>query len=62
MGKFWSNYVSYTIWRETSPAIGQEYLHCDRKRGYSRARKKEPKINPLAVMDNAFQRIGHLAQ
>lgn len=62
MNNFWSNYVSYTIWRETSPAIGQEYLHCDRKRGYSRARKKEPAINPLAVMDNVFQRIGHLAQ
>lgn len=62
MSKFWNNYVSYTIWRETSPAIGQEYLHCDRKRGYSRARKKEPEINPLAAMDNTFQNIGHLAQ
>lgn len=62
MGQFWSNYVSYTIWREITPAIGQEYLHCDRKRGYSRARKKEPKINPLAVMDNTLQHIGHLAQ
>jgi hypothetical protein len=62
MSKFWSNYVSFSIWSQTSPAIGKEYWHCDRKRGYSRARKKEPKIEELTALDNVYQKIGHLAQ
>ncbi len=62
MGKYWEYYASYSIWSQISPPIGKEDWHCDRKRGYSRARKKEPVIKELATLDNTAQRIGHLAQ
>ena len=62
MNKFWNYYVSYSIWSQFSPAIGKEKFHCDRKRGYARARKKEPLIKELVAKDNIPQRIGHLAQ
>ncbi|HHP7232885.1 MAG TPA: PD-(D/E)XK nuclease family protein [Xenococcaceae cyanobacterium] len=62
MGKFWRYYVSYSIWSQTAPAIGKEYWHCDRKRGYSRAKKQEPQIKELVSIDNTPQKIGHLAQ
>jgi hypothetical protein len=62
MSKFWKYYASHSLWSQFSPAIGQEHCHCDRKRGYQRARKKEPAIKPLATMDNMAQKIGHLAQ
>lgn len=62
MGKYWQHYASYSIWSQTSPAIGKEYWHCDRKRGYIRARKKEPAIKELLEKDNIPQRIGILAQ
>lgn len=62
MSKFWQYYVSYSIGSQTSPAVGKEYWHCDRKRGYSRARKKELEIKELATIDNTPQKIGHLAQ
>lgn len=59
---YWRYYASYSIWSQISPPIGKEKLHCDRKRGYNRARKKEPLIKDLATLDNTPQRIGHLAQ
>lgn len=54
--------VSYSSWSQISPPIGKEHWHCDRKRGYSRARKKEPGIEELVNVDNTAQRIGNLAQ
>ncbi|MEL6437638.1 MAG: PD-(D/E)XK nuclease family protein [Cyanobacteria bacterium J06621_8] len=62
MGKFWNYYVSYSIWSQISPAIGKERLHCDRRRGYLRAKKKEPLVKDLVTQDNIPQRIGILAQ
>lgn len=62
MGKYWQYYASYSIWSQFSPPIGKEHWHCDRIRGYKRARKKEPLIKKLATLDNVPQRIGHLAQ
>ncbi|WP_319421973.1 PD-(D/E)XK nuclease family protein [Pleurocapsa sp. FMAR1] len=62
MGKYWRYNVSYTSWSQISPPIGKEHWHCDRKRGYSRARKKEPLIKELVNVDNTAQKIGHLAQ
>lgn len=62
MGKFWNYYASYSIWSQISPAIGKEHWHCDRKRGYQRAKKKEPIIKDLVTIDNTAQRIGILAQ
>ena len=62
MGKYWKYYASYNIWSQTSPAIGKEHWHCDMKRGYDRARKKEPLVKELADIDNIPQRIGIFAQ
>jgi hypothetical protein len=62
MGKFGNYYVSYSIWSQISPPIGKEHWHCDRKRGYLRAKKKEPLIKNLVTIDNTAQRIGILAQ
>lgn len=62
MGKYWRYNVSYSSWSQISPPIGKEHWHCDRKRGYSRARKKEPSIKGLVNIDNTAQNIGHLAQ
>ena len=62
MGKYWQYYASYSIWSQISPSVGAEHLHCDRKRGYSRAKKKEPGVKNLVSMDNTSQRIGNLAQ
>lgn len=62
MGKYWQYYASYSIWSQISPTIGKEHWHCDRIRGYKRARKKEPLIKELVNVDNTAQKIGHLAQ
>lgn len=62
MGKYWPHYVSYSIWSQISPSIGAERLHCDRQRGYKRAKKKEPKVKNLVSLDNTPQRIGNLPQ
>ncbi len=62
MGKFGNYYASYSIWSQISPPIGKEHWHCDRKRGYLRAKKKEPLIKNLVTIDNTAQRIGILAQ
>ena len=62
MGKFWNYYASYSIWSQISPAIGKEHWHCDRRRGYLRAKKKEFLVQDLVTVDNTPQRIGILAQ
>ena len=62
MGKYWRYNVSYSSWSQISPPIGKEHWHCDRQRGYKRARKKEPGIRELVNVDNTAQNIGHLAQ
>ncbi len=62
MGKFWNYYASYSIWSQISPPIGKEHWHCDRRRGYLRAKKKEPLVKDLVSVDNTAQRIGILAQ
>lgn len=55
-------WVSYSLWREFSPQSGFEELHCHRKRGFNRARRREPQIEPLTQQDNIPQRVGKLAQ
>ncbi|HBW57535.1 MAG TPA: hypothetical protein DEF27_06895 [Oscillatoriales bacterium UBA8482] len=62
MNKVWRPYASYRIWLEFEPPIGQEQFHCDMKRGFSRAKKREPGIEPLLKQDTTPQRIGLLAQ
>lgn len=61
MTKIWQ-FASYNLWSLFSPAVGQEYWHCDMKRGFQKARKKEPQVAYLLLQDNPPQLIGHLAQ
>lgn len=61
MGKIW-NSASYNLLQLHSPPIGLEHLHCDMKRGFSKARNKEPQVAKLLELDNTYQRIGLLAQ
>lgn len=61
MRKVWE-FASYNLLSLFSPAIGLEHLHCDMKRGFSKARKREPQVAALLEQDNIHQRIGILAQ
>ncbi|MBC6478068.1 MAG: PD-(D/E)XK nuclease family protein [Hormoscilla sp. GM7CHS1pb] len=61
MKKIWQ-FASYNLWSLFSPPVGQEYWHCDMKRGFTKARKKEPQVKALLEQDNTAQRIGILAQ
>ena len=57
----WRPFASYNLWLQFAPAVGQEYLHCDMKRGFTKARSREPQVAAL-TRDSAPQRIGILAQ
>lgn len=61
MRKIWE-FASYNLLSLFSPAIGLEHLHCDMKRGFTKARKREPQVAALLEQDNTHQRIGILAQ
>ena len=61
MGKIW-NSASYNLLQLHSPPVGLEHLHCDMKKGFSKARKHEPQVAKLLELDNTYQRIGLLAQ
>lgn len=58
----WLPFASYNLWLQFMPAVGQERWHCDMKRGFTKARKREPDVAALLEQDNTYQRIGHLAQ
>lgn len=58
----WKPFASFSLLSEFSPAVGQEYWHCDMKRGFQRVRKKEPTIAEILAQDTTSQRIGLLAQ
>jgi hypothetical protein len=61
MQKIW-NFASYNLLLLHSPAVGLEHLHCDMKRGFTKAKKREPQVAELLEKDNTYQRIGLLAQ
>lgn len=61
MNKIW-NFASYNLLSLHSPASGSEYWHCDMKRGYLKARKREPQVKALLQQDSVPQSIGKLAQ
>ncbi|MEL7242515.1 MAG: PD-(D/E)XK nuclease family protein [Cyanobacteria bacterium J06629_18] len=61
MKKVW-NFSSYNLLSLFSPPVGLEHLHCDMKRGFAKARKKEPEVAALLDKDNTAQTIGLLAQ
>jgi hypothetical protein len=58
----WKPFASFSLLSEFSSAIGQEYWHCDMKRGFQRVRKKEPAIAAILNQDTTSQRIGLLSQ
>lgn len=62
MVRKWLPFASYNLWLQFSPAVDKERWHCDMKRGFSRARKREPQVEELLNKDNTPQRIGILAQ
>ena len=61
MKKVW-NFASYNLLSLFSPPVGLEHLHCDMKRGFAKARKKQPEVAALLDKDNTAQTIGLLAQ
>jgi hypothetical protein len=61
MTKIW-HFASYNLLSLFSPAVGLEHLHCDMKRGFTKARKKEPLVEALLEQDSPYQKIGLLAQ
>jgi PD-(D/E)XK nuclease superfamily len=58
----WLPFVSYNLWNLFEPAIGQEQWHCAMKRGFLKARSKEPGIASLIQQETVYQEIGLLAQ
>jgi len=61
MTKIWQ-FASYHLWSLFSPQVSKEAWHCDMKRGFTKARKKEPTVKALLEQDTSWQRIGLLAQ
>jgi len=61
MSKPWYPFVSYNLWSSFEPPIGAEKFHCHTKRGFARARKKEPQVEAL-LSDTRSQSIGKIAQ
>jgi hypothetical protein len=62
MQTVWRPFFSYNLWSLFEPAIGQEQRHCPMKRGFLKARAKEPEIAPLIQQETTYQEIGLLAQ
>ena len=58
----WRPFASYNLWLQFAPPVGQEHSHCDMKRGFTKARSREPSVAALLAQDNTHQRIGILAQ
>lgn len=58
----WRPFASYNLWLQFAPPIGQERWHCDMKRGFTKARSREPLVAALLATDTTPQRIGLLAQ
>lgn len=55
-------FASYHLWSLVAPAVGQERWHCQMRRGFIKARQKEPLIKALLAKASPPQRIGLLAQ
>lgn len=55
-------FVSYHLWSLIVPAAGQERWHCQMKRGFIKAKQKEPIVQSLLTQASIPQRIGLLAQ
>jgi hypothetical protein len=51
-------FASYHLWSLIAPAVGQERWHCQMKRGFIKARQKEPIVKALLAQASPPQRIG----
>jgi hypothetical protein len=58
----WRPFFSFNLWTLFEPAVGQEQRYCPMKRGFLKARSKDPKIAPLIKQETVYQEIGLLAQ
>jgi hypothetical protein len=58
----WRPFASYNLWSLFAPSVGQELFHCPMKRGFLKARKKEPDVARLINRDTVPQAIGLFAQ
>ncbi|MDJ0733660.1 MAG: PD-(D/E)XK nuclease family protein [Nostocaceae cyanobacterium] len=55
-------FASYNLWSLIAPACGQQRWHCQMRRGYIKARQREPKVKALLGKLTPPQSIGLLAQ
>lgn len=55
-------FASYHLWSLVVPAVGQERWHCQMRRGFVKAKQKEPLVKSLLAHASIPQRIGLLAQ
>lgn len=55
-------FASYHLWSLVAPAVGQERWHCQMRRGFIKARQKDPLVKALLAKASPPQRIGLLAQ
>jgi PD-(D/E)XK nuclease superfamily len=55
-------FASYHLWSLITPAVGQQRWHCQMRRGFIKARQREPQVKALLSKATASQRIGLLAQ
>ena len=55
-------FASYHLWSLIAPSVGQERWHCQMKRGFIKARQREPIVKALLAQASPPQRIGLLAQ
>lgn len=57
------DFVSYRLWAEFEPAIGQEDSHCLMKRGWRWVQESEPPAkSSVPVLETIWQKVGKLAQ
>ncbi|TAE60764.1 MAG: DUF2800 domain-containing protein [Nostocales cyanobacterium] len=55
-------FVSYHLWSLVAPKQGQEQWHCQMRRGFIKAKQREPEVKALLTKATPPQRIGILAQ
>ncbi|WP_353932884.1 PD-(D/E)XK nuclease family protein [Okeanomitos corallinicola TIOX110] len=55
-------FVSYHLWSLVAPKKGQEQWHCQMRRGFIKAKQREPEVKALLAKATPPQRIGILAQ
>ncbi len=55
-------FASYNLWSLVVPSPGQQKLHCQMRRGFTKAKQGDPLVKKLIQNATPAQRIGLLAQ